>query len=296
MNEKLEILIKKYSIDFNSNSISVCNKMSIDELLNAYKHNNLQTFQSLEVRPNFEETFKMGFLSHFMSDKGFIEQSYELAQFSFKWIDKLNLVVSQTHIANMILENTDKKVKCFLFEKYLLSDTIVWKDREFERLFTNVMTHPNWYFNLDLFSLNQDFESKLKMSSPNALNRLLQLSSKRDLVKKIEVLIKDKNIQWTDDIDNIKPSFAKMIKMNKQFYKDNIDEDKAIEVLKLLSILPEVNKIPNIFDIFQEQIDLIPFLPTGKEKAIKFLASLEKTLLSQQIEVPQLQNKKNMKI
>lgn len=285
--------IKKHNIDFTLNPIP--QDVSVNEILNAYKSNNLFVLEAFSKSPNFKEAFLTGLNVHFFSNEAFIEQSYELAQFTVKQIEKCNYPANQMKMALMILKNKDKRAKCFLFEKFLLGDDIHWNNKEFAHIFQLVMNHTNWQFNLELFSLNINFDKKIMNSTHNALNLLLLASSKKALYEKVEFLINEKGVFW-QEIEELRPSFNHFMKSNKIMSGKKLDEDKTLENLKILSILPKIDTINNIVSLFQEQVNLLSFQNEGEKKANLLLSQLEEKILSNKIETAQHKNIKKIKI
>jgi hypothetical protein len=280
----LENFIKKHNIDFTVNE--KIEAISASEILNAYENNNLLVLQALSKSPNFAQQFFTGLEVHFFSNEKFLTQSYELAQFTVKKMDEIQYCPKKMKMAIMVLQNKDKRSKCFLFEKYLLNESVSFTDKEISFLSNNIFDRNTWEFNFELFSLNKNFDNQIKSSS---LNRLIfQLANKKDIFHKTKYLIAEKNCQWSDTTIEFKHDLNYFLTGEKK-----LNDDKYLQALKVATVLPNFIKIPNIVGILEEQINLHPLNEKTKKECDTIIINLEKQLLSQQINDNLSQGKSN---
>jgi hypothetical protein len=271
---KLALFMKKHDIDVNQKSISIP-EMNVECIIQAYEGNDLPLLLNLEKHTNFSETFKMGLEYYFFLSKKFLNQSYELAQFTVKHIKQLDYPIYNNDINSLILENDDKRVQCFIFESFFLNKP-TWLKQEFKDTFQLIMNHNDWKFKIELFSLNDEFNNIIKNTSPNILHTLLMLSNKKNLPEQVRYLIDEKNVNWSNDINNVVPSINYVFR----------NSQGMVETLKLITSLPNILLVPNIMHTFQEIVNGFSIKESSKKEAQNYLIQVEQQLLSEKIKAP----------
>lgn len=258
-------------------------KVDIETILNAYEQNNLFTLIELEKNPEFQKEFEMGLEYYFFLNNKFLNQGHDLIQFTVNYIKKINYELPNNDIINFMLTNENKKSQHIIFENFLLEKEN-WFNQEFKDTFQMIINHSNWKYYIELFSINDAFNEKIKTSS---LNTLLLLANRLNLREQIQYFMEEKNLSWLSDKDNVIPSIKQVFKKSQTM----------VDTLKLVASLPKILIVPNVMATLEEIVHSFSIKESSKKEALDYLIDIEKQFLLENIQEPSNLNKaKKIKI